>query len=180
MPEPLYRNILGAGFDALPPVTKALHSPMPERVFVGRAQIRRGRSVLARLVASWLKFPKTGDDVPARVTVSLEREAERLVRDYGGAIFESRQYSAQGPDGLRLMEAIGPIATRLRNEPRHDGLNLHAERAYWHGIPLPQWLTPQVTASERAYGGAHLFDVSVSLKFVGEVIAYRGRLVEQT
>ena len=65
-------------------------------------------------------------------------------------------------------------------EPSHDGLNLHAERAYCHGTPLPQWLTQQVTASERAYGGAHLFDVSVSLKFVGEVIAYRGRLVEQT
>jgi len=179
MPEPLYKNVLGPEFDRMPAVTRALHHPNPERRFVGRAQIRRGGSLLARWVAGWLNLPRTGDGVPVQVTVRRDGAHEVLTRDYGGDIFESRQFQSETSDGPRLMEAIGPITTRLRVEARPDGLNLYAEQAYWHGVPLPRWLTPRVRASERAYGGAHLFYVSVRLPLIGQVIAYRGRLVEQ-
>lgn len=179
MADPLYRTVMGDAYDRLPAVTRALHNPDPERRFVGRAQIRRGGNALARLVARWLNLPQPGDGVPVEVTVRRKADQEILIRDYGGKRFESRFARTDTPDGPRLVETIGPIATRLRIEGRQDGLNLHAERAYWRGLALPRWLTPQVRASERAYGGAHLFDVAVSLPLIGPVIAYRGRLVER-
>jgi hypothetical protein len=163
----------------MPAVTRALHNPNPQRRFVGRAQIRRGGSPLARLIASWLGLPHPGDGVPVQVTVRRDGAHEVLTRDYGGEIFETRQFQAETDQGKRLMETIGPITTRLRVEARHDGLNLHAEQAFWRGVPLPRWLTPRVRACERAYGGAHLFDVSVRLPLIGQIIAYRGRLVER-
>ena len=179
MPDPLYRNVMGAAFDAMPAITRAVHNPDPERHFVGRAQIRRGTNWLARQVANWLKLPQPGDGVPIEVTIWRDGEDDVFTRNFDGSIFESRQFGEDTADGKRLMETIGPITTRLRIEARHDGLNLHAERAYWLGIALPGWLTPTVHASERAYGGAHLFDVSVSLPLIGQLMAYRGRLVER-
>lgn len=179
MPEPLYRTVMGGEFDAMPSITRAIHNPDPERRFVGRAQVRRGQNWLARLLASWLKLPRAGDGVPIEVTITRDGEQDIWTRNFDGEVFQSRQFGEETSNGKRLMETIGPITTRLRIEARHDGLNLHAERAFWHGVTLPHWLTPKVHASERAYGGAHLFDVSVSLPLIGQVMAYRGRLVER-
>ncbi len=178
-PDPLYRSVMGPAFDAMPAITRAVHTPRPERHLVGRAQVRRGEGLLARLVAHWLNLPRAGDGVPVEVCIWKDGDGEVYTRDFDGHIFESRQFPTKTPQGPRLMETIGPITTQLRVEPRHDGLNLHAERAFWRGVALPRWLTPQVKASERAYGGAHLFDVSVRLLLIGEVMAYRGRLVER-
>jgi len=178
MSESLYARVLGPAFEQLPRVTRRLHSPDPERVFVGRADIRRGRSLAARLLATLLGLPRPGNGTPARVTVRRKGEAEILTRDYGGRIFESWQGFEATPDGPRLIERVGPVATRLRLEASPDGLNFHAEAAHWRGVALPSWLVPRVAASERAYGEAHLFDVAVSLPLIGEIIGYRGRLVE--
>jgi hypothetical protein len=133
---------------------------------------------VARIVASWLGLPGAGDAVPARVTVSREGDAEILTRDYGGEIFESWQGYIDTPSGPRLVERVGPIATRLRLEGSTEGLTLHAEAAHWRGVPLPGWLTPRAQASERADGDVHVFDVAVSLPLIGQIIAYTGRLDE--
>lgn len=178
MSEPLYARVLGPEFHHLPQVTQRLHSPDPLRVFVGAADIRRGRNPAAWLVAAILGLPRSGSATPARVTVRREGDAEILTRDYDGRIFESWQGFESTSQGPRLIEQVGPIATRLRLEASSDGLTFHAEAARWRGLPLPGWLVPRVSAHERADGEAHLFDVSVSLLVIGEVIAYRGRLVE--
>jgi hypothetical protein len=178
MCEPLYARILGEAFEQLPQVTRRLHSPDPQRVYAGHADIRRGSTLAARLVAALLDLPRPGHQTQSRVTVRREGEAEILTRDYGGRIFESWQGFEATPDGPRLIERIGPVATRLRLEASSDGLDFHAEAARWRGVPLPGWLVPRVTARERADGDAHLFDVAVSLPLMGEIIGYRGRLVE--
>ena len=53
MSPPLYRRLLGPAFDALPARVGELHDLDRISVWEGRAQVERGRSLVARM-AAWL------------------------------------------------------------------------------------------------------------------------------
>lgn len=181
MSDPLYKRVLGeAVWSQLPSVTQALHSPDPVRVFTGWVNIEGGQSRGARWLAAIMGLPQPGRDVPARVTVIREGTRELLSRNYAGHVFETDQGSVETPNGVRLTEKVGSITTVLRLEGGPEGIRFHAERAFWLGLPLPSFLTPQVDATERAEGHWHCFDVSVSLRGLGQIMAYQGRLQEIT
>ncbi len=66
-PQLPYRRVLGARFDALAPPLKALHAPLADMSAQGTAQVTRGASPLARLIAWLVGFPPAGD-YPVEVT----------------------------------------------------------------------------------------------------------------
>jgi hypothetical protein len=54
---PLYRRLLGARFDALPARARELHDVTETSVWIGRADVERGRSWAARAVATLFSLP---------------------------------------------------------------------------------------------------------------------------
>lgn len=181
----LYEELLGPSWAVLPAITRALHSPAPRSGFSGRADIRRGDNALARWMAGILGLPEAGADVPARVEVSRVQDrvqgrkqgnGELLERWYDGRHFATLQYARAG----LLCERFGPFTLKFQLSANERGIDFHrAGVAVW-GVPLPGFLSPRVTASERADGDVHRFDVRLDLPLVGLIIAYRGTLQADT
>jgi hypothetical protein len=48
------------------------------------------------------------------------------------------------------------------------------------GIRLPRFLLPQISATERAAGNRHLFDVAIALPLAGRLVRYSGWLEAAT
>jgi hypothetical protein len=170
---PLYARLLGPDWLLLPAITRALHQPEPEALFEGRADIRRGSNLLARLMASLLGLPEAGSAVETLVKVSRTDDGgELLERWYGHRHFATWQGAR---DGL-LIERFGPFELRFRLSGHEAGIDFHQIGVSLWGLGLPRALAPQVRASERADGDVHCFDVSLSLPGVGLIVAYKGRL----
>lgn len=173
----LYEELLGPSWAVLPAITRALHSPAPRSGFSGRAEIRRGDNAVARWMAGMLGLPEAGADVPARVEVSRTggrtgSTSELLERWYDGRHFATLQYAGAG----LLCERFGPFTLKFQLSANENGIDFRRAGVALWGVPLPGLLAPRVTASERAEGEVHLFDVRLDLPVVGLVIAYRGRL----
>lgn len=171
-----YQKALGNAWDRIPEVTRRLHSPDPVVVFEGLADISRTRNILANLAADIMGLPGAGKSIPARITVTRTPDGETLRRDYGGAVFETRQHILDTASGVLLVERVGPFTLYFRLEGHEDGIDFNLQRATLWGLGLPSWLAPRMRACERADGEHHVFDVSSALPVIGELVSYTGRL----
>jgi hypothetical protein len=172
LPPPLYARVMGDDFDALAPTVRRLHAVLRDDGASGRAQVRRGRNLLARLVARLFRFPPEGEH---DLHVSLcERDGrERWTRDFGGRLFSSGMEARSG----LLVERFGPF--RFGFDLPSDGAGGLAMvmRRWWMGpVPLPMILAPRAPAREWQEDGRFHLDVSIGLPLVGPVVQYRGWL----
>ncbi|WP_203291028.1 DUF4166 domain-containing protein [Maricaulis parjimensis] len=168
----LYQELLGEAWSTLPATTRALHSPEPDAVFEGEADIERGESPAAWWLGMALRLPAAGEAVPARVRVTRDGSGEWLERWYGGRRFAT----FQDRSGAALAEDFGPFRLFFQISGDPEGLCFHQQRVTLWGWPLPKMLAPRVEASERTAAGHHLFDVRLSLPGFGTIIHYRGKL----
>ena len=172
-PAPVYRQVMGPRFDALPPAVRAMHDVLSEAGAAGRADVERGLHLLARLAARLFGFPPEGRAVPVHVGFFEDARGLRWERDFAGRRFASR---AQAADGL-LEERFGPLRFRfeLRSEP--NGLSMHLQGWSVGPLPLPRALAPGGTAREWEADGRFWFDVPITLPGAGLVVRYRGWLL---
>jgi hypothetical protein len=168
---PPFRRVLGPAFDALPDRLRELHGASAARQWSGRAQVRRGRGLLARLVAAVIGFPAAGDDVPLRVTVTPEADGERWTRDFAGKTFSSRLRPGTGRNEHLMLERFGLIEVALALVVEDGRLCLIPRRWACLGIPLPMALLPVGTSFECEREGRFGFDVEI-----GPIVAYKGVL----
>ena len=84
----LYRGLLGARFDVLPARVRELHDVTETAIWVGRADVERGRAWFARLVAALLSLPPDGRD--QRLQVSFEPGAW-VYADEDGLVVAARK-----------------------------------------------------------------------------------------
>lgn len=89
--RPLYARILGEAWHTLPAPIGDMHDVRGTAAAEGRANVERGRSLLARLVSTILGFPRTGSDIPVHVQFEVAHGAEIWRRKFGSAFFSSRQ-----------------------------------------------------------------------------------------
>lgn len=173
---PLFRRLLGPAFDDLPPRVRELHDSHEVREWRGVADIRRGKSVLARMICAVLRFPPAGKRVPVSVTLTPEKGAERWIRNFGGRRFSSMLSAGTGKDHYLLAERFGLIAVALALVI--DGGRLALVPRRWHllGVPLPGFLLPKGVSFEAETDGRFCFDVEISLPFAGLIVAYKGDL----
>jgi hypothetical protein len=168
----LYRSLLGARFDALPYCVRELHDLTEPAVWIGRADVERGRSWLARTVADLLSLPPDGKDQPLGVSFVPVDGREEWTRWFGTRTFASVQFERHG----LLAERIG--ATTLLSVPEASeeglGLKLHGVRVL--GIPLPRMLHPRVRTFESEQDGLYRFEAEAHLPRVGLLVRYTGWL----
>ena len=101
-PPPLYARVMGTRFDALPPAVRAIHDVLRDGGASGRAEVRRGRSLAARLIAAAIGFPPEGGHA-LHVHFEEQGGVERWTRSFSGHRFAS-SLSKQGP---LLVERFG-------------------------------------------------------------------------
>lgn len=172
MSTPLYRRLLGERFEALPPRVRELHDVAGLTVWTGRADVERGRSRAARMVATLFGLPPAGRDQALRVTFQVDGDREIWSRAFGNAVFRSVQYERGG----LLRERVGPSTFVFALETSADGMALELRGVRFLGVPLPRFLAPLVHTFESERDGRYCFEVEASLPLLGRIVRYAGWL----
>jgi hypothetical protein len=174
---PLYRQLLGPAFAALPPTVQRLHEPGAHAEWSGRAEVTRGTSPLAGLVARLFGFPEAGVEVPVTVRFSTDATGrETWERRFGGRVMRSTQEAGRGRRAHLMVERFGPFAFALALVA--EGGRLRLVNRGWRllGLPLPRALMPGGAAWEEEAEGRFRFHVEITLPLAGRVVRYRGWL----
>lgn len=173
---PIYRQVLGSAFDSLPPAIRQLHDSSSPRNWVGKADVTRGKGLVARLIASIVGFPKSGNDVPVTVTFSPENGGELWTRTFGNRRFSSFQAPGKGRSRHLLVERFGIATFALALVVENGRLTLIPRAWSVLGIPMPSLLLPRGNSFEAESDGQFRFNVTISVPWIGLIVAYRGTL----
>lgn len=173
---PLFERALGRRFTRLPPVTQAIHQPGPSLILEGTADVDGAVSHLGRKIARLMGFPASAHAIPLRVIIEAAPDgSENWSRIYPDQIMRSVMSCPDAATG-RVEERFGSLRFRLRLDTDETGLKMALVSARWRALPLPRWLLPRISASERAESDHHLFDVCIGLPVIGRLAHYRGSL----
>jgi hypothetical protein len=169
---PLYQRVLGQQWHDLAPAIRAMHKLAGDGAGQGTGQVRRGKSLLARLLGAIMRMPPEGDH-DLHVTFSECNGIERWERNFGGHCFSS-ELSQQG---TRVVERFGPLRFHFDLPVRGSELSMVLRKWSFVHVPMPIILAPKIEAREQMDGnGKFRFDVSVGQPAVGEIVHYSGSL----
>lgn len=171
LPRSLYERVMGKRFLAMPEIVRAMHRICGDSGASGEATVVRGRSLLARLTAWVMGFPREGSHL-LHVSFVEDNGVERWTRHVGDRSFTSHLSERDG----RLCERFGPLRFLFDLPSDAQGLEMHIRRWSVFGIPLPPSLAPRTRAREWQQQGRFHFDVPISLPLVGLVVHYTGWL----
>lgn len=174
----VFAEALGPGFDVLPAALRDLHDVVGVRVFMGCADIERGRGRLSRLVGALIGFPPAGLGVPVHVTMLRQGGTELWTRDFAGRRFRSRLSPGHPAGSGRVRERFGPIVLEIALRREAGRLAFPVTGGSLLGVPLPRFLLPISDTFEHVDAeGRACFDVRISLPLAGHLASYRGWLV---
>lgn len=177
-PGPLYAQLLGSAWQALPEQIRRLHSVKSQARFEGRASIDRGTGVLSKLIALMMGFPRAGVDVPVSVRFDVADGVETWTRTFADKTFSSRQFAGRGRSERLLCERFGPMTFVMALVPQDAQLRLVLRRWTIFGISLPLWLGPRSNSFETVDEHHFRFHVDISHPWAGLIVRYRGWLTE--
>jgi len=172
--KPLYRRVMGEGFDRLPEVTRRLHRGRPAVIAIGEAEVEEATNPLGRLLAAAFGLPRTSGRQPVRVVIESRDGREHWTRFFGDRPMRSVMSAAPGN---LIEERFGPFSLRMRLVVKPGGLDMERVSGRLWGVPLPGLLLPKLTATERVDEyRRHAFDVAIAAPLVGRLVHYKGWL----
>lgn len=173
---PVFQQVLGDAWSDLPPAIAAAHNFQTVLELKGRANVVRGRSLIARAVAAAFRFPLAGEHVPVSVSMSRSGDREVWRREFDGRQFSSTLSAGHGAWDSLICETFGLI--RFGMAPVIDGQRLRLVMRRWSiaGIPMPMFLLPRGETYESVRNGRFCFDVDIRFPFLGHIVTYRGWL----
>jgi len=130
-------------------------------------------------MARLARLPAAGEAVDVRLQVTAQEDGEEWRRTFAGRPLVSLQ-SARGAE--LLVERLGIMEMMMRLEIVGGALSYQtvnaALRLGFLRVPLPNRLSPHVTAWEKSVGDTNQIHVSVdvTLPLLGRLIAYDGVL----
>lgn len=172
--KPLYRRLMGEAFDRLPEVTRRLHRGRPAIIAIGKAEVEPAANPFGRLVAAAFGLPQVSGSQPVRVVIESRDGREHWTRLFGDKPMRSIMSAAPGN---LIEETFGPFSLRMRLVVRPGGLDMERVSGRLWGVPLPRFLLPGITATERVDDfRRHAFDVEIGAPLVGRLLHYKGWL----
>lgn len=169
--RPLFAQVLGPAFEALPVLLRAVHVAQGKRRYRGDVDVERGRGLLSRIVAVATHLPPAGT---GRLCVEIDAapDGERWTRFIGGRAMPSRLWH----DGGVLCERLGLATFGFRLHIEEQAIVWRVIRVHVFGLSLPARWFAGVGARESADGDRYRFDVWASLPLAGLLVHYRGWL----
>jgi hypothetical protein len=168
---PLFQRVMGDAFAKLPVPVKRIHTVIGDGGAEGMANVTRGKSILARLVAAIMHFPPEGSH-QVHVAFQEDHGIERWTRSFGSHVFESELSQS----GEYLVERFGPMRFAFKLPTDASGLEMDMRQWSIFHVPMPMFLAPRSSAKEYAVGDEFVFDVAIGLPLVGDVVRYKGTL----
>lgn len=169
--RPLYKRVMRARFDRLDHPVREMHLITGDGGASGTATVRRGTSWVARIIASLMRFPPTGDH-DLHVSFTEQDGKEQWLRQFGQHDFASEL----SQDKEYLVERFGVLKFSFHLLERDGGLIMAMRKWSILSLPLPMAMAPRSEATEHADGDAFCFDVPISLPLIGLIVHYRGKL----
>ncbi|TGQ74543.1 SDR family NAD(P)-dependent oxidoreductase [Mesorhizobium sp. M00.F.Ca.ET.186.01.1.1] len=171
---PLYAVLLGDAWRGLPREIRAMHDRAA--MARGRGSVERGTTILSRIVASLVGFPRASADSPVEVRFDTDKAGETWTRTFGTHSFSSRQFAGEGRSQRLLCERFGPLSFAMALVTEDGKLKLVLRRWNVLGLPLPMWLCPRSTSHEAVEDGKFRFHVEISHPLTDLIVRYRGWL----
>jgi len=172
---PLFKRLLGASFEKLPAPIRRVHDGRARKVLSGRCHIARGAGVLVQLLGWASSLPRSGHDLPVKVTFLCNAEGETWSRDFAGQPMRS---TLTDRDGC-LEEALGPARFRFALSVDESGIAWRVVGIRVLGVPLPAAWFKAVTARQSVRAGRYAFDVRAELPWIGLLVHYCGWLEDE-
>lgn len=172
----LYRRVLGEAWDRLPPRLQEMHEVATHRRAIGRATVRRGTGLAARIVATLFGFPPAAEDVPVEVDFTVKDGAETWRRTFAGRSFSSIQRAGTSAFRHMIAERFGPFEFGLALN--FDGEHLYLVLRGWTflGLKLPLAWAPRGEAYESVSDDKFRFCVEIAHPWCGRIVRYEGWL----
>ena len=170
-PAFLFPRLLGADFDTLPPLVRALHTREGAERSHGQVSVTRGHGALSRLCAWATRLPPEGEGAIA-VEIVAHDGVERWTRTVAGHDMRSRLWDG---DGL-LCERLGLVTFGFRLGVENGAIVWRVVRVSVFGVRLPKAWFEGVAAHESQRDGRYQFHVSAALPLAGLLVRYEGWL----
>ncbi len=176
---PVYEAVMGEVYAKLAPAIQDLHRTGSGRVFAGQCKVTRGRNPLSHIIAAFVGFPKSGENIPVSVTIIPDDEGETWTRNFGGQTFSSHHSLSRGRWSRHITERFGPMAIHMAI--LEDNGNLRIQTCGWSifGLPLPKFLRPGGDVYEtQDEDGRFVFHVDLTAPIFGRLCKYHGWLAQ--
>lgn len=177
MPDvPLYRRVLGAGYDTLAPGLRALHDRDGRRLYRGKVEVERGSGLLSRWCGWATRLPPAGRG-PIQVEIVAGDGREQWTRHVGRHAMRSRLWERDGLLCERLGLVTFDFSLRVVDDAAFGQLiDWRVARVRALGVPLPPSWFAGVHAREYLRDSRYRFGVVAALPLVGLLVHYRGWL----
>lgn len=174
-PTPLYRQLLPARFDDLPPTVRVLHERAGLHRYRGKVEVERGQGALSRLCAWATRLPVAGRGT-IEVEIDSTSDGERWARIIRGRAMRSRLWAR---DTL-LCERLGLVTfgfcLKVESLGAGHAVVWRVARVRALGVPLPARWFDGVGAREYERDRRYRFDVFATMPWIGRLVHYRGWL----
>jgi hypothetical protein len=172
----LYKRMLHDVWDTLSSPIRDMHSLTNTKTVTGKADVERGKNLLANIIANLFGFPKAGKNVPVRVDFTVKNNKQYWRRTFDRNSFLSIQSEGKGRYQHLICERFGIFNFGLAAVVENEMLTLIIRRWDCLHIPLPLCLAPKGLSYEHSHDGKFHFHVEVILPVVGQVVRYKGYL----
>lgn len=160
---------MGEKFSDLSPLLRQAH--LGSNTLEGTAQVKHG-NIMARMICRAFRFPKAGNHVHLKVNCQHTDTAMVWQRYFDGVSMQSHFRQ----DGKYLVEKLGALELRFKAVEHNGSLHYQFIKTHFWGIPMPNFLSPQVVATEQEVDQQYHFSVVVKMFLIGMVISYGGEL----
>jgi hypothetical protein len=171
----LLKGLMGRSFERLGNAVREVHGTEQIGYWRGLAQVKRGQSLLSRLVGWWFHFPPAGFYPRMSVTVLRDRVGEVWMRAFDTHDIKTRLLPA-APGARIVRENFGLVVFDLKTGIRDGALTLDVVGMHTLGVPTPRFLWPHLTAEESNEDGWFRFDIRIDLPWREPLIHYLGWL----
>jgi hypothetical protein len=171
----LLRGLMGRSFERLGGAVRELHGTEQIGYWRGLARVKRGGSLLSKLVGWWFHFPPAGFYPRMSVTILRDRLGEVWMRGFGAHDIKTRLRPTAA--GARIVrENFGLVEFDLRTGVKDGALTLEVAGMRTLGVPTPRFLWPHLHAEEAHEHGWFRFDIRIDLPWRAPLIHYLGWL----
>ena len=167
----LFPSLLGVEFSALDSCLRWMHSG-EARQSRGCVTVKRGRSVVAKVIGVLASLPSAMTDAPIEVRIEVTEKGETWTRLFAN---HHLLVSTLKSDRGLLVERLGPVVVKFRLLVRDGTLEWVLEHIAAFGIALPlSW--SRISATIDSHDGRYHFLVDSEPLGIGRIVRYEGLL----